>query len=164
MAPDRGVRTYHDAFLGIGFTSIVDKGVVKPQCVICARVLSAASIKRNHLQRHFTTEHSQLLDKDRAFLKRKLEALNARKLDVTGGVSRGNAALVEASFMIAFRIAKTKKAHTIAEELIMPCIKDVVRLGIGQDQARKLSAVSVSDNTIYNAVSSISLNISKLVS
>ncbi|CAM1330327.1 ZBED8 (predicted) [Pycnogonum litorale] len=109
MGPDR-VRTYKDEFLSLGFTSIVDKGVEKPQCVVCAKVLSAASMKRNHLQRHFKTEHSQLRDKDQAFFKRKLEALNARKLDVTGGVCRQNAALVEASFMIAYRIAKTKKA------------------------------------------------------
>ncbi|CAM1319000.1 Uncharacterised protein r2_g2715 [Pycnogonum litorale] len=131
MGPDR-VRTYKDEFLSLGFTSIVDKGVEKPQCVVCAKVLSAASMKRNHLQRHFKTEHSQLRDKDQAFFKRKLELLSN---------------------------CQNKKAAYYRRRTDNACIKDVVRLVIGQDQAKKLSAVSVSDNTIQRRIVDISEHI-----
>ena len=38
-------RTYNKAFLQWGFTSVSDKSVEKPQCVICMKVLTAESMK-----------------------------------------------------------------------------------------------------------------------
>ncbi|XP_063845416.1 SCAN domain-containing protein 3-like [Scylla paramamosain] len=38
-------RNYDDNYLDFGFTSITDKGVVKPQCVICHKILTAESLR-----------------------------------------------------------------------------------------------------------------------
>jgi hypothetical protein len=51
-------------------------------------------------------------------------------LDLT---NKKNAAVVEASYLVAQRIAKIKKPHTIAEELILPCAKDIVSVMMGSD-------------------------------
>ena len=40
-------------------------------------------------------------------------------------------------------IVKAKKPHTIGEELIFPCAKDIVRLMIGTDVVKKLSGISL---------------------
>ena len=40
-------------------------------------------------------------------------------------------------------IAKAKRPHTIGEELILLCAKDIVRLMIGTDAVKKLSGISL---------------------
>ena len=61
--------------------------------------------------------------------------------------------------MVALRIAQAKKPHTIAENLILPCTRDIVRLMIGPDAVTKLSPLSVSNNTIKRRISAISEDI-----
>ena len=43
--------------------------------------------------------------------------------------------------MVAFRIARSKKAFTIAEELILPSAIDMCREIIGEAAASKLSVI-----------------------
>ena len=61
-----------------------------------------------------------------------------------------------ASFKIAYRIAKCKKLHTIAEELVLPAALDVVSTIIGESGAQKLKAVPLSNNTISRRIDKIS--------
>ena len=49
-------------------------------------------------------------------------------------------------------MAKQQKCHTIAEMLIMPCAKAMVAKLCGEDQAKKLSVVPPSNNTIRRRV------------
>ena len=58
-------RKYNPKYLSYGFTCLVDKGIVKPQCVICNEVLSNECLKDNKLKRHLNTKHSQFSDKNR---------------------------------------------------------------------------------------------------
>jgi hypothetical protein len=53
-----------------------------------------------------------------------------------------------ASYKVAHRIAKCKKPHTIAEELILPAAVDVVNIIIGESAGKLLSKVPLSNNTI----------------
>jgi hypothetical protein len=39
-------RIYQQGFLNYGFTEIEDKGIMKPQCVVCLKVLAAESLKK----------------------------------------------------------------------------------------------------------------------
>ena len=61
-----------------------------------------------------------------------------------------------ASFKIAYRIAKCKKLHTIAEELVLPAALDLVSTIIGESGAQKLKAVPLSNNTISRRIDKIS--------
>ena len=72
-------------------------------------------------------------------------------------------AAVEASYAVSLRIAKSKKPHTIGEELVLPCTKDIVRLMIGADTVKKLSSLSLSDNTIQRRIQEMSDDIKNQV-
>ena len=63
-------RLYKDEYLNLGFTYISQHGIIKPQCVICAKVLSNKSFKHNKRKRHLEVKHSQLVIKERSFFKR----------------------------------------------------------------------------------------------
>ena len=61
--------------------------------------------------------------------------------------------------MVASRIAQAKKPHTIAENLIFPCTKDIVRLMIDPEAVNKLSYLSVSNNTVKRRITDMSQDI-----
>ena len=56
-------------------------------------------------------------------------------------------------------IAKAKRPHTIGEELILLCAKDIVGLMIGTDAVKKLSGISLSDNTVQRRISEMANDI-----
>ena len=51
------------------------------------------------------------------------------------------------------------KAHTIAESLITPAAKILVRQVIGEEAAAKLDIVPLSNNTVKNRIEDMSVNI-----
>ena len=81
------------------------------------------------------------------------------KLDATGNMHISSKSALEASYIVALRIAKAKKPHTIGEELILPCAKDIVRLILGNDAERKLNDISLSDNTVQRRIYDLSEDI-----
>jgi len=65
-----------------------------------------------------------------------------------------------ASFKVAYRIAKCKKAHTIvAEELVLSAVLDLVAAMIEESAAQKIKALPLSNDTICRRVDKISDNI-----
>ena len=46
------------------FTSIIQDGIEKPQCVICERVLAVEGMELNKLQKHFKRLHGDMLNED----------------------------------------------------------------------------------------------------
>ena len=63
--------------------------------------------------------------------------------------------------MVAFCIARSKKAFTIAEELILPCAIAMCREIIGEAAASKLKLVSLSNNTIKSQIAEMSDDIER---
>ena len=57
-------QTYSETFLKWGFTSIIDKGIEKPQCVLCEKVLTAESMKPSKLQSHLSKVHPNSANED----------------------------------------------------------------------------------------------------
>ena len=49
MAGASHERPYYDKFIELGFFYVTDRGIQKPQCVICYEVLSNESRKHNKL-------------------------------------------------------------------------------------------------------------------
>jgi hypothetical protein len=60
-----------------------------------------------------------------------------------------NAAAVKASYLVAQRIAKVKKTHTIAEECYA---KDIVSVMMGSDYLIKLQPLSSSNDTVWRKI------------
>ncbi|KAI0221285.1 hypothetical protein LSAT2_027344, partial [Lamellibrachia satsuma] len=132
-------RTYSEEYLRFGFSFLKEKGVQKPQCVLCMKVLSAESMKPFQLRRNFEKEHPMYIDRNNSFFQRKAKSAQNARIDSTGKTTQQSKAAVEASYVVSLRIAKAKKAHTIGEELIFPCTKDAVRLVIGTEAVNKLN-------------------------
>ena len=61
-------------------------------------------------------------------------------LDQSGHVSQQNQAGLQASHMVASRIAQQKKPHHIGEKLILPCCKDIVLCMIEDGAEKKLAS------------------------
>ncbi|XP_077966629.1 zinc finger BED domain-containing protein 5-like [Styela clava] len=135
-------------FLEFGFTSINDHGVAKPQCVLCYAVLSNESLKENKLKRHFETKHPQYVEKNRIYFQhREAELKRSRFCSATNPVIFDSKQATLASYVVAQRIAREIKPHTIGERLVKPAAIDMTSLICRDDVASKLPSVSLSNDT-----------------
>jgi hypothetical protein len=71
------------------------------------------------------------------FFKRKLVESKSFIANFVSTTSNDNENALEASYRISYRVAKALEAHTIAENVIGPCIKDVVHCMLGEKVAKK---------------------------
>ena len=71
--------------------------------------------------------------------------------------------IATASYEIALLVAKNKKSHTIAEELIMPAVNVLVKHVIGDEAVSKLNSVLVSFNTIQRRIKEMSTDIKEQI-
>ena len=152
-------RSYKEAFLNFGFTSVIENSIEKPQCVIYSKVLTQESMKPSKLKQHLESRHSELVGKSVNYFRRKSELLKNCRLDSEGMWAKQNKAVLEVSYRIAFRIAQAKKPHTIGEELIKPCLIEATTLVLGGKKANKLKEISLSNDTVKKRISEMSQDI-----
>ena len=69
--------------------------------------------------------------------------------------------MTTASYEIALLVAKNKKCHTIAEDLIMSAATALVKHVIGDETMSKLKSVSVSNNAIQQRITEMSADINE---
>ena len=119
---------------------------------MCMKTLSNASIKLSLLQRHLQTNHPDKKDRDPNYFKRLGENAKKQRLNKTGKQYQQSVGIVTASYEVSLLVASNKKPHTIAEELIMPAAKVLVKHVIGDKAVSKLNSVSVSNNTIVTII------------
>lgn len=62
----------------------------------------------------------------------------------------------EASFLVSYRVARSGKPHTIAENLIKPCLLESVGCILGENAARKMAALQCSNDTVSDRIHKIS--------
>ena len=60
-------RKYDDGYIKFGFIAIETKREIRPQCVICAAVLSYDALKPVKLERHLKSVHPKLSDRPPEF-------------------------------------------------------------------------------------------------
>lgn len=65
--------------------------------------------------------------------------------------------------MVAHRIAKCKKPHTIAEELILPAAVDMVSVMIGESAAKEIKNIPLSNNTISRRIHDMAEDINEQI-
>jgi hypothetical protein len=122
--PPNKKRKYEESYLNMGFTETNDGW---PLCVICRNVLTNSSMFPAKLRRHFEGNHPELKDKPSDFLKRKCNEILASQKTMTTLAKTNNEKVLEASYLISYRVARAGEAHTIAETLIKPCTIDIVK-------------------------------------
>ena len=125
--------------------------------------MSAESMKPNKMKRHFDAKHPIFAGKDVQYLKNKADGVKKSRLDFGGKYQLQNMAAIEASYLVSLRIAKAKKPHTIAEELLLSATKDIVRVMLGAEYVYKLNTISLSNNTVSIRIDDMSADIMEQV-
>ena len=127
----------------------------KTQCVEDAQILSNEALKPSKLQRHLNSKHPEVARKPKEYFVRKRTSMQRQQGILTSFTTQSKSAS-KASYMVAFRIARSKKVFTIAEKLILPCAIDMCREIIAEAAASKLKLVSLSNDTIKRRIAEIS--------
>ena len=104
-----------------------------------------------------------MLQKDKSYFERHLSLFKWQRLDSFGTYHERTTNAVCASYIVAYKVAQAEKPHTIVEQLLLPCAKEMVRLVVGEDATRKLDDISVSNDTVSRRMNEISLNIKEQV-
>lgn len=67
------------------------------------------------------------------------------------------------SYLVAYRVAKEKMAHTAAEKIILPACMDMVRMIFDDKSADKLRTIPLSDNTISRRICTIAKHLEEML-
>ncbi|GFV18570.1 protein FAM200A [Trichonephila clavipes] len=59
------------------------------------------------------------------------------------------------SYKVSYKIARCKKPHTIAEELILPVAIEIVKTMFGNNFAKELQSMSLSNDTVSRRIHDI---------
>ena len=103
-------RSYNEAFLKLGFTKLDGKS----KCVVCLKILSAESLKKNKMKHHLETNHPNCLDKPFEFFERKLNSiLEQRNVMIKLTKKNTRKLAVYSSYVASYLIANQKKTHRI---------------------------------------------------
>ncbi|GFV11239.1 SCAN domain-containing protein 3 [Trichonephila clavipes] len=148
-------RKYSQEYLNFGFTITEVNGEEKPLCVICSKILAADSMKPNKLKRHFETLHGENINKPREFFESKLKSYGKQKTFFKKTLSVNEKALLT-SYKVSYKIARCKKPHTIAEELILPAAIEIVETMFGDNFAKELQSIPLSNDTVSRRIDDIS--------
>lgn len=114
-------------------------------------------MKPSKLKRHLDTKHQTVKEKPVEYFQRRRQELRASQRLITATCSTQVQA-PRASYHVAHRIAKVKKPHTIAEELILPAAVDMVREMVDEATANKLKTIPLSNDTISRRIEDMSEN------
>ena len=153
-------RKYSENYVAFGFTFISNSdGSERPQCFLCGKVLANASMKPTKLKEHLISMHPKnALDSVESFRSKKVRFEKSGTLPKFGFIKTQKPCL-EASYKVAYRIAKEKKPHTIGETLVKPFALEMTELVCGIEHRKKLKAIPLSNDTIKCRINDVSNNI-----
>lgn len=136
------LRKYEEDYVKFGFVECASNSD-RPQCLVCHKILSNDALKPAKLKRHLTKQHPDLVGKPKIFFQRKKEAyMNQTKVFKSSLIP--NEKLLKASYLVVLRVARAKKAHTIAEDLILPSAVDMCETVLDRECAAKLKGILLS--------------------
>ncbi|XP_048350340.1 protein ZBED8-like isoform X2 [Sphaerodactylus townsendi] len=85
--------------------------------------------------------------------------LQAEKIQAVASPERTAVHVLLLILVFLWRIARAMKPDTIAKDLLLPVAKDIVRVMIGDEFVTKLSAISLSNDTIHRRIDDMSADI-----
>ncbi|GFX36237.1 protein FAM200B [Trichonephila clavipes] len=156
IVPKIKSRKYSQEYLNFGFTITVGNIEEKPLCVICSKILAADSMKPNKLKRHFETLHREYINKPREFFESKLKSYEKQKKKTFKKKTLSvNEKALFTSYKVSYKIVRCKKPHTIAEELILPAAIEIVDTMFGDNFAKELQSIPLSNDTVSRQIDDI---------
>lgn len=115
-------------------------------------------MKPSHLSRHLLANHKELESKPVEYFQRHKNEYKGQRSSI-GNFTRIAPSAVKCSFLVAYRIAKSKKPYTIAETLLQPVLNDVVKEMFGESALAKIKCIALSDTTIMRRINEMSADI-----
>ena len=115
-----------------------------------------AAMKPSLLKRHLERNQSNKMNADKSYFQRLADNVKRQRMDKTGQMQQKSKDVVAASYEIALLVAEQGQPHTIAQSLILPGAKILVKRVFGEQAIAKLNAVSLSDNTIKRRIEEMS--------
>jgi hypothetical protein len=112
-------------------------------------------MKPSKLRRHFEIKLGEFTSKSLIFFVVKIEFKKSQKVMKSSTSLCGNKNVTLASYEVAQLVAKSDKAHTIAEELIIPAAIVMCKTMLGESAAKSISFVFLSYNTIQRRITNI---------
>lgn len=156
-------RTYSESYLDFGFSFVIRNGEQLPQCVVCLKTFVNDSMKPFQLKKHLEKSHPELMTKNREYFKLREDNLKKARFDSSGSFRQQSDGIVRASYEVAYKIAREKKAHTIGETLVKPCMLQCVKLVLGEAAYQKMSHISLSNNIIRSRIDDMAEDIKSQV-
>jgi hypothetical protein len=138
-------RKYDTNYIKWGFTCTEDG--LQPFCVIFNESLSNQSMKPDFLRRHLNSKHGDLASKPTHFFLENTREETKRQTQFQK-VLTVSSKCVKASYALSLLVAKCKKPHNIAEELIIPCAVEISSVVLDEKTVSLIKAIPSSDNTI----------------
>lgn len=128
------------------------------QCVICEEILSSENVKFTNLSHHLKTKHSELENKPLDFFEQKFLEMECQNSSLKKCLLVEKS-LMKASYLIAFKIAASKKPFSIAEELMKPYLAEMCSEVLGSSAGDKMKTIPLSNNTIEHRINELSTDI-----
>ena len=147
----------------VSSVSIEQRGECLPQYVLCTKTLSNANTKPSLLKRRLESKHAEKKNKNQSYFERLGENAKRQGLDKTGQFHQKKVGVVKASYEVSLLVAQNMKVHTIAESLVLPAAKTLVRNLIGDEAVAKLESVSLSNDTVKRRIQEMSGDIAEQV-
>lgn len=116
--------------------------------LLCMKVLAPECMVPSKLKHRLESNYKHTIGRPRDFCAIKSKELKQEKSMFFRNSSIPNNALIS-SYKVIYRIAKSKKPHTIAEELILQTAVVMVNVMLGECAGKLLSKVPMSNSGGY---------------
>ena len=151
-------RQYDDSYLQFGFTKTGDAAVPLPLCLVCGTKLANEAMVPSKLKRHLVSQHSTLKEKTTTFFTRLLDR-HTKQARLMSDYTSMSDKCQEASFVVSQVIAQRKQPHIVAENLVVPCCREIVRIMLGENAAKEIQKIPLSDNTVSRRINDMAADI-----
>ncbi|XP_068225609.1 zinc finger BED domain-containing protein 5-like [Palaemon carinicauda] len=142
-------RQYNESYLKFGFFWSGDAAQPNPLCVVCGDKMSNESMVGYQ-------------DKDLVYFQRLLDQQSKQRNVFEKTMTASERAQL-ASIEVAEIIALKSKSHTLAESVILPACKKIVKSMFGEKAEKEISKIPLSNDTIHRRILDLSENIEKKV-
>nr|XP_013180908.1 unnamed protein product [Papilio xuthus] len=150
-------RNYDEEYLKYGFIPSSNDPSL-PFCLICRKTLSKESMVPNKLLRHMEANHRDKMNSPISYFENEKLSLLKQSQQLKKFMFSSKDVLT-ASFEIAQLIAKKEKAHSEAEEIILPALKIAAKRVLSKEAVEKLSRIPLSSKTIGRRIEDMSNDI-----
>ena len=128
--------------------------------LVCEKNLSNEAIKPSWLLEHLQEIHPDKSGKTLVFFHSVRDQVLKRKtMNMFTSPSKTSDDGLKASYNISLLIAKAGKPHTIGEELILPIIKEVIKIVLHKSPDQVIKLIPLSDNSVQRRSDKMTENV-----